>query len=86
VTPDEIESRRRGNGYDLQMTSAVNGRRYGGDRWTSAYWSFEELISYSSWNSESRRPRSSAAAPARAAASWNCHYATLRRSTRGSSR
>jgi 2-keto-4-pentenoate hydratase/2-oxohepta-3-ene-1,7-dioic acid hydratase in catechol pathway len=51
VTPDEIESRRQGNGYDLQMTSAVNGRRYGSDRWTSAYWSMEELISYSSWNS-----------------------------------
>ncbi|MCW2781751.1 MAG: Fumarylacetoacetate hydrolase [Marmoricola sp.] len=51
VTPDEIESRRQGNGYDLQMTSTVNGRRYGGDRWTSAYWSMEELISYSSWSS-----------------------------------
>jgi 2-keto-4-pentenoate hydratase/2-oxohepta-3-ene-1,7-dioic acid hydratase in catechol pathway len=51
VTPDEIENRREGNGYDLEMTSAVNGRRYGGDRWTSAYWSMEELISYSSWNS-----------------------------------
>jgi 2-keto-4-pentenoate hydratase/2-oxohepta-3-ene-1,7-dioic acid hydratase in catechol pathway len=52
VTPDEIESRREGNGYDLEMTSAVNGRRYGSDRWSSAYWSFEELISYSSWNSQ----------------------------------
>jgi 2-keto-4-pentenoate hydratase/2-oxohepta-3-ene-1,7-dioic acid hydratase in catechol pathway len=51
VTPDEIESRRQGTGYDLEMTSAVNGRRYGGDRWTSAYWSIEELISYSSWSS-----------------------------------
>jgi 2-keto-4-pentenoate hydratase/2-oxohepta-3-ene-1,7-dioic acid hydratase in catechol pathway len=51
VTPDELEGRRGGNGYDLEMTSAVNGRRYGSDRWSSAYWSFEELISYSSWNS-----------------------------------
>jgi 2-keto-4-pentenoate hydratase/2-oxohepta-3-ene-1,7-dioic acid hydratase in catechol pathway len=51
VTPDEIENRRQGNGYDLEMTSSVNGRRYGADRWTSAYWSMEELISYSSWNS-----------------------------------
>jgi 2-keto-4-pentenoate hydratase/2-oxohepta-3-ene-1,7-dioic acid hydratase in catechol pathway len=51
VTPDEIEVRRQGNGYDLEMTSSVNGRRYGGDRWTSAYWSMEELISYSSWSS-----------------------------------
>jgi 2-keto-4-pentenoate hydratase/2-oxohepta-3-ene-1,7-dioic acid hydratase in catechol pathway len=51
VTPDELEGRRSGKGYDLLMTSAVNGRRYGSDRWSSAYWSFEELISYSSWNS-----------------------------------
>jgi 2-keto-4-pentenoate hydratase/2-oxohepta-3-ene-1,7-dioic acid hydratase in catechol pathway len=51
VTPDEIEGRRSGNGYDLEMTASVNGRRYGVDRWTSAYWSFEELISYASWNS-----------------------------------
>jgi 2-keto-4-pentenoate hydratase/2-oxohepta-3-ene-1,7-dioic acid hydratase in catechol pathway len=51
VTRDEIESRRSGNGYDLEMTSTVNGRRYGADRWSSAYWSMEELVSYSSWNS-----------------------------------
>ncbi|MCW2756226.1 MAG: Fumarylacetoacetate hydrolase [Marmoricola sp.] len=51
VTPDEIEDRRHGNGYELEMTSTVNGQRYGGDRWTSAYWSMEELISYSSWSS-----------------------------------
>ena len=51
VTPDEIADRRSGTGFDLEMTAAVNGRRYGGDRWTSAYWSFEELISYASWNS-----------------------------------
>ncbi len=51
VTPDELEGHRSGNGYDLLMTSTVNGRRYGSDRWSSAYWSFEELISYASWNS-----------------------------------
>ncbi len=51
VTPDEIAGRRSGTGFDLEMTSSVNGRRYGGDRWTSAYWSFEELVSYASWNS-----------------------------------
>ncbi len=50
VTPDEIAQSRSGNGYDLLMTSQVNGRVYGTDRWSSAYWSFEELISYSSWN------------------------------------
>lgn len=51
VTPDEIADRRTGNGYDLLMTSSVNGREYGRDHWSSAYWSFEELISYASWNS-----------------------------------
>ena len=51
VTPDELAARRSGNGYDLLMTSSVNGRQYGSDHWSSAYWSFEELISYASWNS-----------------------------------
>ena len=51
VTPDELASRRSGNGYDLLMTSTVNGRQYGSDHWSSAYWSFEDLISYASWNS-----------------------------------
>jgi 2-keto-4-pentenoate hydratase/2-oxohepta-3-ene-1,7-dioic acid hydratase in catechol pathway len=51
VTPDELVGRRSGNGYDLLMTSAVNGREYGHDHWSSAYWSFEDLISYASWNS-----------------------------------
>jgi 2-keto-4-pentenoate hydratase/2-oxohepta-3-ene-1,7-dioic acid hydratase in catechol pathway len=51
VTPDELADRRDGTGYDLLMTSKVNDRFYGSDRWSSAYWSFEELISYASWNS-----------------------------------
>jgi 2-keto-4-pentenoate hydratase/2-oxohepta-3-ene-1,7-dioic acid hydratase in catechol pathway len=51
VTPDEIAARRSGNGYDLLMTASVNGREYGRDHWSSAYWSLEELISYASWNS-----------------------------------
>jgi 2-keto-4-pentenoate hydratase/2-oxohepta-3-ene-1,7-dioic acid hydratase in catechol pathway len=51
VTPDELSGYRTGTGYDLEMTAAVNGRVYGRDRWSSASWSFEELISYASWNS-----------------------------------
>ena len=50
VTPEELVDRRSGAGYDLTMTSTVNGRVYGSDRWSSAYWSFEELVSYASWN------------------------------------
>ena len=33
------------------MTASVNGKLYGRDQWSSANWSFEELISYASWNS-----------------------------------
>ena len=51
VTPDEIEAKRSGTGYDLLMTATVNGREYGHDHWSSAYWSFEDLLSYASWNS-----------------------------------
>ena len=51
VTPDELTGRRAGGGYDLAMTASVNGRVYGQDKWSSASWSFEELISYASWNS-----------------------------------
>jgi 2-keto-4-pentenoate hydratase/2-oxohepta-3-ene-1,7-dioic acid hydratase in catechol pathway len=51
ITPHELAGRRRGNGYDLLMTASVNDRFYGSDHWSSAYWSFEELISYASWNS-----------------------------------
>ena len=51
VTPDELGDRRSGSGYDLRMTSQVNNRRYGTDVWSSAYWSFDELVSYASWNS-----------------------------------
>jgi len=51
VTPDELDGRRSGTGYDVLMTSAVNGREYGHDHWSSAYWSFEEIVSYASWNS-----------------------------------
>jgi hypothetical protein len=41
VTPDELADRRSGTGVDLTMTSSVNGRIYGSDRWSSAYGSFE---------------------------------------------
>jgi 2-keto-4-pentenoate hydratase/2-oxohepta-3-ene-1,7-dioic acid hydratase in catechol pathway len=51
ATPDELAPYRDGTGYNLEMTASVNGRVYGHDRWSSAYWSMEELISYASWNS-----------------------------------
>ena len=51
VTGDELEGARTATGFDLEMVSMVNGRVYGRDRWASATWSFEELLSYASWNS-----------------------------------
>jgi 2-keto-4-pentenoate hydratase/2-oxohepta-3-ene-1,7-dioic acid hydratase in catechol pathway len=48
VTKDEIAAHRKGTGYDLTMTVAVNGREYGRDQWSNAYWSFAEMIAYAS--------------------------------------
>lgn len=51
ITPDELDGRRMGKGYDIKMTAKVNGKEYGSDSWASAYWSFEEILSFASWNS-----------------------------------
>jgi 2-keto-4-pentenoate hydratase/2-oxohepta-3-ene-1,7-dioic acid hydratase (catechol pathway) len=51
VTPDELADVRDGAGYRLAMTSAVNDMPYGQGSWDEAAWSFEELISFASWNS-----------------------------------
>ena len=50
VTPDELEGLRDGKGYRLAMTTAVNGTPYGEGNWSEASWSFDELLSYASWN------------------------------------
>jgi 2-keto-4-pentenoate hydratase/2-oxohepta-3-ene-1,7-dioic acid hydratase in catechol pathway len=51
VTPDELADVSTEHGYDLRMTATVNEREYGADRWSSASWSFGELISFASLNS-----------------------------------
>lgn len=48
VTPDELESTRDGNGFDLAMTADVNGRRYSAGSLRQLYWSFGELLAYAS--------------------------------------
>jgi 2-keto-4-pentenoate hydratase/2-oxohepta-3-ene-1,7-dioic acid hydratase in catechol pathway len=48
VTRDEIAAYRKGTGYDLAMTVAVNGREYGRDQWSNVHWSFAEMIAYAS--------------------------------------
>ncbi len=48
VTPDELEDRRAGNAYDLEMTASVNGRPYSRGRFSAIYWRFGELLAYAS--------------------------------------
>ena len=48
ITPDEIEPWRTQTGYDLQMTVSVNGQEYGRDQWSSALWSFGDLVAHES--------------------------------------
>ncbi|GAB3573279.1 hypothetical protein GCM10027445_32260 [Amycolatopsis endophytica] len=50
VTPDEIEDRRSGHGFDLEMTASVNGEVYTRGNWSSINWSFAEMLSYASRN------------------------------------
>jgi 2-keto-4-pentenoate hydratase/2-oxohepta-3-ene-1,7-dioic acid hydratase in catechol pathway len=48
VTPDELESRRSGRGYDLAMTASVNGKPYSAGNWSSIHWSFGQMLAYAS--------------------------------------
>jgi 2-keto-4-pentenoate hydratase/2-oxohepta-3-ene-1,7-dioic acid hydratase in catechol pathway len=48
VTPDELEPFRRGAAFDLTMTATVNGREYSRGNLSDLYWSFGEMIAYSS--------------------------------------
>lgn len=48
VTPDELEARRSGHTFDLQMKASVNGRTYSEGRLDSMRWSFPELVAYAS--------------------------------------
>jgi 2-keto-4-pentenoate hydratase/2-oxohepta-3-ene-1,7-dioic acid hydratase in catechol pathway len=48
VTPDELEPRRQGNGYNLAMTASVNGRPYSAGNWADIHWSFGQMLAYAS--------------------------------------
>ena len=48
VTPDELESYRKGPAFDLAMTARVNGREYSRASWADIYWSFPEMLAYAS--------------------------------------
>jgi fumarylacetoacetate (FAA) hydrolase len=44
VTPDELADARRGAGYDLAMTAAVNGTECSRGTWASSHFSFGQMI------------------------------------------
>jgi 2-keto-4-pentenoate hydratase/2-oxohepta-3-ene-1,7-dioic acid hydratase in catechol pathway len=48
VTPDELDSRRRGHAYDLEMTASVNGVPYSRGNLADLYWSFGQMLAYAS--------------------------------------
>lgn len=44
VTPDELTDVRAGTGYDLAMTASVNGQELSRGSWSSAHFSFGQMI------------------------------------------
>jgi len=44
VTPDELADARAGKGYDLTMTATVNGEELSRGSWSSAHFSFGEMV------------------------------------------
>jgi 2-keto-4-pentenoate hydratase/2-oxohepta-3-ene-1,7-dioic acid hydratase in catechol pathway len=54
VTPDELEARRSGKGYDVAMTASVNGTTYSQGNWRDLFWSFGQMLAYASRGTELR--------------------------------
>lgn len=48
VTPDELESARGGNAYNLRMTATVNGKPYSAGTFADIYWTYGQLLAYAS--------------------------------------
>lgn len=48
TTSDELEERREGDRYDLEMSVAINGTVIGRDNAKNLSWSFEEMLAYAS--------------------------------------
>ena len=44
VTPDELADAREATGYDLAMTASVNGKELSRGTWSSAHFSFGEMV------------------------------------------
>jgi len=54
VTPDELEARRSGNGYDVSVTASVNGTTYSQGNWRDLFWSFGQMLAYASRGTDLR--------------------------------
>ncbi len=50
VTPDELEDKRAGKGYDLKMTAHVRGEQFSDNRWSTINFSIPEMIARASKN------------------------------------
>jgi fumarylacetoacetate (FAA) hydrolase len=48
VTPDELQDRRSGNGFDLAMTAMVNGAETSRGTWSSIHFSFGQMLARAS--------------------------------------
>ena len=48
VTPDELDARRGGKSFDLEMTAFVNDELVGQGTWGSIDWGFDDMIAYAS--------------------------------------
>ena len=48
ITPDELEDRRAGKGYDLTMVARVNGEELSRGNWKDIHFSFEEMVARAS--------------------------------------
>lgn len=51
VTPDELDDKISGAGFDLRMTASVNGAEYSVGNLSSIGWSFAEMIAFASRSS-----------------------------------
>ncbi|MDB5038211.1 MAG: fumarylacetoacetase [Bacteriovoracaceae bacterium] len=50
ITADELESKRSGKGYDIEVEALINGERLVKNNWSTIYYSFEEMIVRASKN------------------------------------
>lgn len=55
VTPDELDDRRSGKGFDLEMCAYVNDQPYSRGNWRTIYWSFGQMVSYASRGTRLKR-------------------------------